>query len=151
MWVTWDSLCNSLTLYIKKKFCLRKEPQLYNPHFIQFIFIIANHKNFSHFSCKSTSFSLTPLYWNEVALARPLIITSECDGDIILVFMSHDAGAAAFGAVDHSLLETLCPVVSFLPHQTHPVSLAGSSSSLKPLQIEYSQDLSLIKLLFYLL
>lgn len=42
-------------------------------------------------------------------------------------------------------------MVSLLPHQTYQVFLAGSSSSLKPLQIETSQDFSLIKFLFYLL
>lgn len=65
--------------------------------------------------------------------------------------------------VDHSLLETLekthskglslhrclqspSLVVSLLLHQTSHISLAGSSSSLKPLQIVNSQDLFLIKL-----
>lgn len=158
----WDSLYNSLLCIFKKVSCnfyklrFKKEnSQLITFTAFDWSSLQLPATRVSHISLsfphKSTSFSLA-LYWI-------------CSGRTSTAFRSNDEISVlnSFDMVDHSLLETpekthskglslhrclQSPslVVSLLFHQTSHISLAGSSSSLKPLQIVNSQDLSLIKL-----
>lgn len=80
---------------------------------------------------------------------HPFIAAFKSNGEISFCISPDTDQPLTWLIIPSSKHHTL--MVSLLPHQTYQISLAGSYSSPKPLQIETSQDLSLIKFLFYLL